>query len=336
MGDRPNKKRAVSVHKINNPYDVIIVGAGAAGLTLASRLSSSLKVLLIDLKRDPCKRIACAEWAPSMLPVKALNETRTMCTFYPAGEVSKDWPGKIIDRERWQRSMLEGLRYCELHLGEKVERVESGIVSTGKSQYRARLVVGADGPDSIVRKSFSLDVFPLLPAINARVDIPAESTRTLIYFLPGIEKGYGWLFPRGSQANVGVGTTGNLRKTLDFFVGYLLSRGLINLPVHSLAAGFIPLYGLSPAANENVVLVGDAAGLTDPLTGAGIYQAWDSAEALAKAINSGTGIASYFSYIQKSYSGFLERRMRARRLFENNWHNLGEAVEQSWISFSRA
>jgi digeranylgeranylglycerophospholipid reductase len=325
----------VSVHKISGSYDVIIAGAGAAGLVLASGLSRSLRVLLLDKRTDPCRRIACAEWAPPVLPVKALNETTAMRTFYPRGQATKKWPGKIIDRERWQRSMLEELS-CDVHLGENVERVEPGMVKTAKSLYRAGLVVGADGPDSIVRRCFGLETGPLLPAVNARADIPAKSAQTLVYFLPGIEKGYGWFFPRGSEANIGVGTTGNLKKTLDFFVDYLRAAGVINSPAHTLAAGFIPLYGLSPAADENVALVGDAAGLTDPLTGAGIYQAWDSGTALAKAINSGSGIGSYVSYIQRSYSGFLARRMRARRLFEDNWHNLDEAVERSWISFSRA
>ncbi len=326
----------MAIRGIDASYDVVIVGAGAAGLTLASSLSPSFKVLLLDKKTEPCKRIACAEWAPPMLPVKSVNETEAMCTIYPGGEVCKNWPGKIIDREQWQRSMLAGLTKCEVHVGEMVEAIEKETVKTSKGEYRARLLVGADGPDSVVRRSVGLATRPLLAAINARVEITEQSATTLVYFLPEIEKGYGWFFPRGREANVGVGTTADLRKTLDFFVEFLRSKGLVRSTIHSTAAGFIPLYGLSPAANENVVLTGDAAGLTDPLTGAGIYQAWDSATALARAINSGFNIGSYVSYVNKSYSGFLARRMRARKHLENNWKNLKQAVEQSWISFSRA
>lgn len=324
------------IPELDVSYDVIIVGAGAAGLTLASLLSPSLKVLLLEKRSDPCKRIACAEWVPPMLPVEALNEIEAMSTYYPGGELLKKWPGKIIDRECWQRSMLASLKHCEVHLEEKVEAIENQMVRTDKASYRTRLLVGADGPDSVVRRDFNLQTKPLLPAINARLTVSEQSNKTLVFFLPEIEKGYGWFFPRGREANVGVGTTGDLRKAFDFFVEFLRSKGIVNSSPYYLAAGFIPLYGLSPAANETAVLVGDAAGLTDPLTGAGIYQAWDSAIALAKAINSGFDISSYISYINKSYSGFLSRRMCARKLFEENWHNLKRAVEQSWISFSRA
>jgi len=317
-------------------YDVAIIGAGAAGLSLAGELDSSLKVLLIEKKRDPHKRIACAEWVPPMFPYKPVNATSAMVTSYAGITTTKDFKGKIIDRESWQKEMLESLKTTDVHLGEEVLRVEDDKVITNKETYKTSLIVGADGPLSILRKSFGLPLLPVLPAINARVKAKQAFESTFIYFMPEIEKGYGWYFPKGDFANVGVGTTGNLRVTLDYFLNFLISCGMIDSGSRDIAVGFIPLFNLSPKASDNVVLIGDAAGLTDPLTGAGIMQAVDSAGELAKIINSNQSVSEYARYIEKIYSSFLSRRHERRMILENKWPNIKQAVEESWISFSRA
>ena len=49
-------------------YDVVIVGAGPAGLTLASEIEKEMKTLVIEKRKKPYKRIACAEWVPFFFP----------------------------------------------------------------------------------------------------------------------------------------------------------------------------------------------------------------------------------------------------------------------------
>ena len=314
-------------------YDVAIIGAGPAGLTLAKELSPTLKVVLIDKKREPHKLIACAEWVPPMLPVEAVTFTDSMVTKYEGLTVIKDFSGKIIDRESWQKSLLESLTSTEIHLGEIVTQINGNDIITNKNKYQAKIIVGADGPLSIVRKCYGLPVSPVFPAINVRFKAKQKLNNTLIHFLPQIEKGYGWLFPKGDYVNVGVGTTSNLSESINYYKSMLVKEDLVFPEEIQRTAGLIPLYGFNPYMSDNIVLIGDAAGLTDPLTGAGIYAAWDSAMMLAETINDGKDLSDYIKNIKMAYSSFLQRRLSRRLFLETYWDNLKTAVEGSWISF---
>jgi len=313
-------------------YDIIIVGAGPAGLTLASLLEKKYKILLVDQKKAPYTRIACGEWAPPILPVNGIQNIKGMITEYAGLKITFNFKGKIIHREKWQKDLMESLQFTEVHTGERVVHIENGKVRTNKGIYNAKFIVGADGPFSVVRRCFNLPVTPILAAINARVNNLEKSQYTHIFFMKEIEKGYGWYFPKGEEANVGVGTTGNLKETMDYFINHLRQRKLIGNQIIEIAAGAIPLYPFVPVINRRTFLIGDAAGLTDPLTGAGIYQAWDSARMLSELLDNKIDLSTYNENMTKTYGNFLKRRMKKRKILEKKWPNIKEAVEKSWIS----
>jgi flavin-dependent dehydrogenase len=101
--------------------------------------------------------------------------------------------------------------------------------------------------------------------------------------------GYGWVFPKGDHANLGVGgwmTEGpKLRGHLDRLAR---EHGVDPSALESVRGHRLPMRELgTPAALGRVLLVGDAAGLVDPLSGDGMYEAFVSARLAAEAILEG-------------------------------------------------
>ena len=314
-------------------YDIIIVGAGPAGLSCA--LHADGKVLILDKERSPYRKIACAEWVPPDFDAPSVQKTRKMITEYPGGRAVTSFAGKVIDREKWQSELLGRLK-CEVHLGEKVLWVRDDVVKTDRGFYRARWIVGADGPLSSVRRSFRGEKERFLPAVNVRLPLLKPMDETLIFFRDEFRGGYGWCFPRGETANVGVGMYGPIMQGLNLLIKVLLTRGLVEDRRLSFSAGLIPLFGLRSRISRNVILVGDAGGFTDPLTGAGIASAWDAGKLAARVANGDLSAEDYDKIIGRTYGGFLRRRYEKRVILEERWKDLKRAVEESWIAFSRA
>ncbi len=317
-------------------YDVIIIGAGPSGLALAKEIED-VRLLLIDAKKKPFKNIACAEWVPALPHFTAFkvaqtdfmellikNETRTVKA-----------PGYIIDREKLQKSLLKSLK-CSIHLGERVVKVEKNTLKTNYGTYKANWIVGAYGPWGPMNEKD--DRYNFLPAINVRVTLKRNLKKTLIYFSEEILHGYAWCFPRKDEANCGVGArTKDLKSLLFKWLIYLEKQGIIEeVRYREAHTGLIPLSVLRKPLHSNHILIGDAGGFTDPLTGAGIQNAFESAHMASSLIKGRIKREEYEKLLQSSYlAKYLKRRKKRRDLMEKKWNNLKEAIEKSWISFYR-
>ncbi len=102
---------------------------------------------------------------------------------------------------------------------------------------------------------------------------------TEVFFDDRIYGGYGWLFPKGDEANVGLGmrhgggSNQRIGRMLDELLSLLRKQGKIKGKPRDILAGWIPAEAPRMITQANVVLVGDAAGHTHPITGAGVLQA---------------------------------------------------------------
>jgi flavin-dependent dehydrogenase len=171
-----------------------------------------------------------------------------------------------------------------------VERFPTHVaVSAGKQRFEGRVLIVADGANGPTAKLAGVEVRRQLGiALEANITptdgYPSEWSNVFGLDVGSIPGGYGWLFPKGDHLNIGVGglwsTGASLRRRLD-----ALTR----------AYGFDPhqFWGLrghplpvrmpgSPLVDGNVLLVGDAAGLVDALTGEGIFSAVWSGRAAAR------------------------------------------------------
>ncbi len=115
-------------------------------------------------------------------------------------------------------------------------------------------------------------------ATQIKADLLKELDSVICYFRPYIPYGYGWVFPKGKFANVGIGIekpVSEMPLSLSFnkFLNEIRSTGLIGLKIIEKTSGLVPVSGLNEITDGNIALCGDAAGLTHPVTGAGILSA---------------------------------------------------------------
>ena len=174
------------------------------------------------------------------------------------------------------------------------------VIASDGQRLAGDVIIGADGALSpVARLAGMLDSAAALWGFAVRAYVPGEVPLPLLVLLESqpwqIYPGYGWLFPgRDGQANVGIGVGmgGNrhsvpLRGDLAGFCALLRERGDLGQGVDHgpVIGGWLRMGGTgTPPAAGNVLLVGDAAGLINPLQGEGIAPGMISARLAAEAV----------------------------------------------------
>jgi flavin-dependent dehydrogenase len=195
-------------------------------------------------------------------------------------------------------------------------------------------VVGADGATSFVRRQLGTPLSPEDLCITLGYYIPGEAPPAMkIFFVQSFE-GYIWSFPRHNHLSYGLitrsgpGRTAKAKELLANFIVADLGPEVMgqaefySAPVPCLAK---TTWKNNVIAGDRWALVGDAAGLADPITGEGIYFAFRSAEILSETINRteeyskqiwrdiGTDLARGSAMYRKFYRGkFLGADLRKR------------------------
>lgn len=164
-------------------------------------------------------------------------------------------------------------------------------LATSRGSVTARFVVGADGAlGSTAKLAGWREPLSTIPALEAEIELaPRDLERfegRATFDFGAIEAGYGWLFPKSAHLSAGVLTTrrgpAGLRRELDRYLALAGAGAARSLVVHG---SVIPVRPRAEGlARDGVLLVGDAAGLADPLTLEGISIAMRSAAICAESI----------------------------------------------------
>ncbi|MFW9799867.1 MAG: geranylgeranyl reductase family protein [Candidatus Thorarchaeota archaeon] len=304
-------------------YDVAVVGAGPAGATTARYLAmTGLNVCMIDKDQFPRDK-ACgggfslslvddfpylknrqSEFLKGVCRVGVLHSPNMKRTLKGRVDMAvalrTDFDNVLFElAEEAGAKPLVGKRVKSVTFSE--DNVEVAI--TGGQFLSARVVVGADGVTSIVAREAGLNKKWRSGSITAcRVaEIPATEKQIVDSYTEDHEyhffanvgglPGYGWVFPKKETINVGLGIvdkhSAGLPKRFQLFIQMLKRNGKLGSDVDLSATrgALIPTGGpLKYTTGNRCVLVGDSAGMVNPLTGGGIAYAMNAGRIAAATL----------------------------------------------------
>ncbi|RJR23800.1 MAG: geranylgeranyl reductase family protein [Desulfobacteraceae bacterium] len=339
--------------------DVLVVGAGPAGCSAGLSVKArGLDVVICERKAVVGVPVRCAEHIPVLLksetcvePTAVIQTVRAMKTILPDGRVIENKaPGYMIRRDLFDQGLARQCREngVQIITDARVLGVDNEcvIISLGGKTLRikAKVIIGADGPRSTVGRWMNSVNKDLIPAVQARVPLVASMDFTEVYFLKEIVGGYGWLFPKGGDANAGLGMIKggdgrSLYKALRDFLSFLEGLKKIDMKTKGCMAGWIPVRPLQRTVSGNMLLVGDAAGQTHPITGAGVPQAvicGKMAGEWAARAAAEDNIEILYGYEEEWKDLFLEsleRGVQRRKIMEERWDCLDRILPFCWVGF---
>jgi geranylgeranyl reductase family protein len=301
-------------------FDVIVAGAGPAGATAAKTLGEAgVETLLLDKTSFPRDK-------PCGGGISARALTRFPYLKHALASIPTSWVSKVhfespsgfVVDYRSPDPLYLMIRRCEFDnllysLARPRLETATGLVrkitvhsdhvtvNTDSHEYRARLIIGCDGANSIVARASGLRTGSVQSdyAIDMMEETPqeelstAELDRMYIYYRIRSHYGYGYVFPKTSHLNVGVGFK------LDYYLSHLRGEHYAHhqafvedLKSKQLLAGKsnranfrafpLPISGpLSRTYADRTMLAGDAGGFVNALTAEGIYYAMVSGERAA-------------------------------------------------------
>jgi geranylgeranyl reductase family protein len=289
-------------------YEAIVVGAGPAGSTCAYRLASAgASVLLLDRARFPRDKPCgggvtgrAARLLPfSIAPVVEDTVTSVRMRLRYGGWFERGGAEPLVlmtqrlrlDAFLVERAVAAG---AELREGAKVTAAEAGpdgaTVTVDDEVLAAETLIGADGVNGVCAKSLGLGGNQAV-GVALEGNVPyarlGDSYRGRAVLELGIVPGgYGWVFPKGDHANIGIGGWEREGPRLRASLGELCAAHGVEAEELEGVRGYrLPLRSpRSHLARGRAAVIGDAAGLVDPVSGDGMFEAFLSSKLAAETV----------------------------------------------------
>ncbi|MHC9063868.1 geranylgeranyl reductase family protein [Nitrospira sp. CMX1] len=298
---------------MNHTYDVIVVGSGPAGACTAWRLAQTgVQVAVLEKAVLPRYKtcgggIIGRAWQSLPVDVRHVIEQdchTALLNIVPNGlSFTTQRPTPIVSmtmRDQFDYALLSAAQAggAVVHQRCAVEEVSyhgDGVtVSTKMGEMKAKFVVAADGAlGTTARRVGMADGRVLIPALEYEVTVPHElldrSSRVARFDFGILPHGYAWAFPKRRHLSIGVLSMvqreGELKRAIMQYLDLLGCRDVTHIERHGFVIPVRPRKG--PFIKNRVLVVGDAAGFADPVTGEGISFALRSGQQAAQSLLEG-------------------------------------------------
>ncbi len=345
-------------------YDVIVIGAGPAGSTVAKTAAKAGHSVLMLEKQSSCNS-PCAGYVGNTinteLPENCAIQSRItrMRTYFPNMTFS-DFPlnGFVVDRPSFDMALAEEARNSgvDIRWGSPLTDLTpdgDGVMFRG-GEASGKIIVGADGVFSKTASLLGLSRQDI--AVCAQYHLkgiePLENTSEIFFNADYAPGAYAWIYPSGpDSAKVGLGITitsgtGGSRSVHDYLDAFINESEVANRlggEKTEYTVGALPVGGLREnLCIGNVMLVGDSAGMADPITGAGINNAILAGEVAGKAIinsleNDDLALLTRYErqvrrLLERPLTRSLEKRGQMNILGTPN-EVLQERLPELWVTF---
>ncbi|NOQ53540.1 MAG: geranylgeranyl reductase family protein [Thermoplasmata archaeon] len=338
-------------------HDVAVVGAGPAGSRTAQLLAAAgLDVVVLEEHREVGRPVACAGLLSNRVfqclgeEIAVLNRASGARIHAPSGHVLDIDAGRpmavIVDRavfdQALARKAVDGGAMIRMERRVMDVRAKaSGCVlevrdlasaGTAREEVRSRVVVGADGPSSIVRRSLGiqrprrkLTGFQVAFASSEPIDTNAVDLYAGHDVAPGF---FAWVVPHGPHSGlVGLaqepGGMSPKDRLEQFMKGPAFRDSFPDVQPVATFAGTIPIGPLHRPVANGAVLVGDAAAQAKAVSGGGVFPALVAAkhasDAIVAALEKGEpttrALSAYPRAFDKEVGAELRKAARLRRSF---------------------